>query len=91
MGLLCAHKHTITTPSVHMESTTMHTPPVTLEEDVAQLEAGTKAATKAADSLLQWEHTFLDAEGDNHKAIREWGNAPEHVKARVWALYTPKQ
>jgi len=68
----------------------MSTPPVTLEEDVAQLTAGTKAATRAADNLIQWEHTFLDAEGDNHQAIREWSNAPEHVKKRVWALYTPK-
>ncbi len=68
----------------------MSTLPVTLEEDVAQLEAGTKAATKAADNLLEWEHTFLDAEGDNHQAIRAWANAPEHVKDKIWALYTPK-
>lgn len=66
-------------------------PPLTLEEDLAQLEAGTKAATRAADNLIAWEHTFLSALEGDPKADFEWECAPADVQAKIWALYTPKQ
>ena len=64
---------------------------ITIKQERAQLEASTKASTRAAENLTTWEHKFLDAEDHTNKeAIRVWDNAPEHVKKQVWALYTPK-